>query len=219
MRQRGLRGTTHPDRAAFKRAHRLVRMFRRSLIVFGTRGDPDTIKDYEAYALLREVLDRPGAYGRIDFYGQRCWICGAPFLHMDHVKPQSRGGPNLPCNLRPICVPCNSRKNALWPLTKRRLAEIAAASGYRRVSPMEAWLQAVNGRLARSARTRTGSNPGGTTSAAVGSEGRLGMSGSFVNAEKPATQRRQSDVACCGAQVSPARTTEPRTKEAPEPKA
>lgn len=52
---------------------------------------------------------------RWELYGGRCWICGAPATAIDHVKPISKGGANWPCNLRPICKSCNSKKHAKWP--------------------------------------------------------------------------------------------------------
>ena len=51
---------------------------------------------------------------RVEFYGWRCWICGAPFAEVDHVKPIAAGGSKWPSNLRPICVSCNRRKSATW---------------------------------------------------------------------------------------------------------
>lgn len=55
-----------------------------------------------------------------------CWICGASGeLHVDHVKPLSRNGSHILANLRPICAPCNSRKNAQWPIDLLRLREAA----------------------------------------------------------------------------------------------
>ena len=50
------------------------------------------------------------------FYGGKCWMCGTPAAHMDHVKPLARGGSKWPANQRPACWPCNSRKAARWPL-------------------------------------------------------------------------------------------------------
>jgi 5-methylcytosine-specific restriction endonuclease McrA len=52
---------------------------------------------------------------RCSLWGNRCWICGGPMQAIDHVKPLAKGGAHLPCNLRPICKPCNSRKGAKWP--------------------------------------------------------------------------------------------------------
>jgi 5-methylcytosine-specific restriction endonuclease McrA len=55
---------------------------------------------------------------RIDFYGGRCYLCGAGdvALEMDHVIPLSRGGQHVAANLRPACVLCNRRKAAEWPV-------------------------------------------------------------------------------------------------------
>ena len=50
------------------------------------------------------------------YYRGRCWMCGAPAVCMDHVKPLARGGSNWPSNQRPACWSCNYRKAAHWPL-------------------------------------------------------------------------------------------------------
>jgi 5-methylcytosine-specific restriction endonuclease McrA len=49
---------------------------------------------------------------RIAYYGHRCWMCGGPFEHVDHVIPLARGGTNWPANLRPACATCNLKKGA-----------------------------------------------------------------------------------------------------------
>jgi 5-methylcytosine-specific restriction endonuclease McrA len=53
--------------------------------------------------------------GRSEMYGGLCYICGAVATDMDHVKPLAKGGAHVPCNLRPICKSCNSKKGAKWP--------------------------------------------------------------------------------------------------------
>ena len=50
-----------------------------------------------------------------------CWMCGCELdgeLHIDHVKPLSKGGWHCLSNLRPSCPPCNMSKGAKWPLEK-----------------------------------------------------------------------------------------------------
>lgn len=47
---------------------------------------------------------------RIAYWGWRCWICKGPYDFMDHVIPRSRGGPDWPSNLRPVCNRCNAMK-------------------------------------------------------------------------------------------------------------
>ncbi len=49
------------------------------------------------------------------YYGNRCWICREPATATDHVKPLSKSGAHMLCNLRPICKPCNSSKHDKWP--------------------------------------------------------------------------------------------------------
>lgn len=51
---------------------------------------------------------------RVSYYGGRCWMCGDPWEHIDHVKPVAVGGPNWPSNLRPACADCNLRKGSRW---------------------------------------------------------------------------------------------------------
>lgn len=53
---------------------------------------------------------------RMSMFGYRCWMCGGPFEHVDHVKPLSKGGPHALANLRPACAPCNTSKGDRWPL-------------------------------------------------------------------------------------------------------
>jgi len=52
---------------------------------------------------------------RIAYYGGKCWMCGAEYEHLDHVKPLSKGGAHMLANLRPACAPCNMLKSNHWP--------------------------------------------------------------------------------------------------------
>lgn len=61
---------------------------------------------------------------RVAYYGHRCWMCGAPWTCIDHVKPLAAGGSNWPANLRPACQSCNARKSANW-FGVARLQEVA----------------------------------------------------------------------------------------------
>lgn len=51
------------------------------------------------------------------YYGNKCWICGDTATVTDHVKPVSKGGAHMLCNLRPSCATCNLRKHAVWPFS------------------------------------------------------------------------------------------------------
>lgn len=51
---------------------------------------------------------------RMAAWGKRCWMCGGPFEHVDHVNPLAKGGPHMLANLRPACADCNIRKHAKW---------------------------------------------------------------------------------------------------------
>lgn len=52
---------------------------------------------------------------RWEYYGNACWMCGAPATATDHVKPLTKGGAHMLCNLRPACQPCNNTKSNKWP--------------------------------------------------------------------------------------------------------
>jgi len=74
--------------------------------------------EYESRRRARTAIALPasGILGRIAIFGGLCWLCGAPWEQIDHVKPLSKGGAHLLANLRPICQKCNRRKSNLWPV-------------------------------------------------------------------------------------------------------
>lgn len=52
---------------------------------------------------------------RLLFFGNRCVDCGSTTsLEVDHIKPLSKGGSNLPSNFCPRCKICNLDKHAYW---------------------------------------------------------------------------------------------------------
>ena len=65
---------------------------------------------------------------RMDYFGHVCWVCGAAGVERDHVKPLSRGGAHMPCNIRPICVPCNRSKKDKWPYAPPALEGVICRS-------------------------------------------------------------------------------------------
>jgi 5-methylcytosine-specific restriction endonuclease McrA len=58
---------------------------------------------------------------RWEMFGESCYICGRRATATDHVKPLAKGGAHWPCNLRPICGKCNSRKGDKWPYPAQHL--------------------------------------------------------------------------------------------------
>jgi HNH endonuclease len=53
----------------------------------------------------------------LELHGMVCWLCTRPIgsrkdLHLDHVRPRSRGGENIVENLRPAHAICNMRRGA-----------------------------------------------------------------------------------------------------------
>jgi 5-methylcytosine-specific restriction endonuclease McrA len=65
---------------------------------------------------LKRLRKRRRYEPRKAFYGFACWVCRGAFEAMDHVMPRCHGGSDLPANMRPICVRCNSLKGA-WEAT------------------------------------------------------------------------------------------------------
>lgn len=54
------------------------------------------------YAVVRDfVFERDG---------HRCVYCGQPATELDHIQPESAGGPFRPMNLNSVCRTCNQRK-------------------------------------------------------------------------------------------------------------
>lgn len=53
---------------------------------------------------------------KVAYWGNLCWICRGPWTEMDHVKPVTKGGAHMLCNLRPVCRSCNAKKSNRWPL-------------------------------------------------------------------------------------------------------
>lgn len=56
-------------------------------------------------------------------YAFRCCDCGdRTELTLDHIRPLSKGGPNQPFNLQPLCQCCHKKKDNV---PSRRLAALA----------------------------------------------------------------------------------------------
>lgn len=78
---------------------------------------------YRAAKLLRQAREKANGgnltaakfRARWDYFNGKCWMCGDPARHMDHVKPVAKGGGSWASNLRPACIPCNQKKKAKWP--------------------------------------------------------------------------------------------------------
>lgn len=57
-----------------------------------------------------------------------CYICELvpAKIHWDHFHPIAKGGAHVVSNMRPSCIDCNTRKNAMWPFTDEMKSRIAA---------------------------------------------------------------------------------------------
>lgn len=65
-------------------------------------------------AHLRTNIPAGQIKARMEYFGNRCWMCGGNADTVDHVKPISKGGAHLLANLRPACRRCNSGKSGRW---------------------------------------------------------------------------------------------------------
>ncbi|MFV8317135.1 HNH endonuclease [Mycobacterium sp. 23] len=89
---------------------------------------PEAARSYEALRRARQRSSTVVPFSRDElaqrwaYYGNRCWICREAASATDHVKPLSKGGAHMLCNLRPICKPCNSAKHNKWPFTPEMIA-------------------------------------------------------------------------------------------------
>jgi 5-methylcytosine-specific restriction endonuclease McrA len=86
------------------------------------KRNPDLIRQYvrQRRAWRQGVPSLPITAADLEakfaFWGHCCWLCDGEPDAIDHVKPVSRGGAHMLCNLRPVCTPCNTRKKDRWPL-------------------------------------------------------------------------------------------------------
>jgi len=106
-----------PEFLEYRREQSRRSEIRRRAIKAGVEADVITTAEYQ-----RMLEDS----------NNRCWICdwdlSQETVHWDHVQPLARGGVHTPKNLKPACAPCNTRKNARWPMTEKLLTEIKTQS-------------------------------------------------------------------------------------------
>jgi len=92
--------------------------------------NPDKAKQSWTLASLRRRgvrvlrrLNHDALLSKFAYFGNKCVYCGSSQnLQIEHIKPVSKGGSSLLCNLAPACAPCNMKKGAKWtgPRTWRR---------------------------------------------------------------------------------------------------
>lgn len=84
------------------------------------KANPDL---FRAYKQNRRALKRNAegthtseqVQARFAVHGNACIYCGSPDkLHIEHIKPLSKSGPNWPSNLAPACARCNVSKKDKW---------------------------------------------------------------------------------------------------------
>lgn len=68
-----------------------------------------------ASAVGKKVITPEQLAAKRAYWGDRCWMCHGPAGAWDHVKPINRQGAHILANLRPACLPCNTRKKDCWP--------------------------------------------------------------------------------------------------------
>lgn len=84
-----------------------------------TRANPQNVA-VAGYRRRARLLSRTLPYtqeqliSKLNYWGNRCWMCGTPASSVDHIKPISKGGYDCLANFRPACRSCNSRKKDRW---------------------------------------------------------------------------------------------------------
>ena len=58
---------------------------------------------------------------------ESCHYCGALASTVDHIVPDSLGGPDSAWNFQPCCMPCNHRKANSWPTCECHKCGIAVS--------------------------------------------------------------------------------------------
>ena len=96
------------NRDAVRRRHAIYRVTHPEVMKAGAHNRRARVLAAEGHASGEQVQ------ARIAMWGFRCYVCGAPWQEVDHVKPIAAGGSNWPANLRPICLSCNRRKGCRW---------------------------------------------------------------------------------------------------------
>jgi 5-methylcytosine-specific restriction endonuclease McrA len=87
------------------------------------RDIPEHREKTKAYVLRRQALHHNADKKHLlELQGGRCAYCGCNLkalpqrmIHMDHVMPRSRGGPNDPLNYILACSRCNEQKKDKHP--------------------------------------------------------------------------------------------------------
>lgn len=101
----------HPEKIRAKIARQKARNPERYRLYARTGDNNRRVREKNAPG----VATTAQIQARWDYFGRRCWMCGAAAEATDHVKPLSKGGSNWPSNLRPACSDCNNRKRNRWP--------------------------------------------------------------------------------------------------------
>ena len=99
---------------AWKRINDASRKRNVETIRLRVKARKERLKDATPYKVSPQSI-----VARIEYWGRKCWMCGGPYEHIDHVKPIAAGGLHIPANLRPSCAPCNLAKRDKWPLERK----------------------------------------------------------------------------------------------------
>ena len=85
------------------------------------RENPDKVREKNARRRAQKGNVPHVDYTRnqlLELYGTNCYLCDNPLpedWHVEHVIPLSKGGWDVPENLRPACPKCNLSKHARLP--------------------------------------------------------------------------------------------------------
>lgn len=97
-----------------------IKSLKKAKSKFISNISPQPMQTTQAHILReRSLMTNSLRYDILKRDGFRCTICGRSQddgvkLHVDHIKPVSKGGRTTPSNLRTLCEDCNQGKKAKY---------------------------------------------------------------------------------------------------------
>lgn len=81
--------------------------------------------------------------------GEICHYCDQPATTVDHIVPDSLGGPSSVWNLLPSCEPCNNKKSSNWPTCSCDKCQLAILTFAQNPVWTDKAQEALNGKIRR----------------------------------------------------------------------
>jgi len=81
--------------------------------------------------------------------GETCHYCDQPATTVDHIVPDSLGGPSTVWNLQPSCESCNCEKSSNWPTCSCDKCQSAVLTFAQNPVWTDKAQKALNGKISR----------------------------------------------------------------------